>query len=350
MKCLEWVKFLAKLISCIEILSICIGDIMNDKTLKEYIKCIYELESALYQQNLLYDEIDSKIDEKKKFRPNSLKKKKSVAKNVWNAVTHDETFGDYFGTMFGSAVMGGIVLFVITFILSIIGVDDLFDIEPTNFVWGSVLIGAIGGGILYVITGIVNGIIQWKETSNYNAQTEIDNKNITQQNLKNQDLYGKQAENLSKELNKVGKLYNNTRNTLEKLYSINIIYPKYRNFVAISSFYEYFESGRCDTLKGYEGAYNIFENEVRQNIIIAKLDEVIERLDRIESSQYMLYSAINKSNQIATNMSKQIFNLAINLKEISNNSLISTYYQKETALNTEVLRKIETFRLLHEKY
>lgn len=324
---------------------------MSNKTLKEYIKCIYKLESALYQQDLLYNKIDSKINEKKNFRPSSLKKKESVIKNMWVAITHDESFGDYFGMLFGSAVIGAIALWVISFLLSIIiDIESLFDIRIGNFVWGSALIGGIGGGILYVITGFINGIIQWKKTSNFNTQTEIDNNYITQQNISNKELSIKQTEILSRERCKVGELYNNTLATLKKLYSLDIIYPKYRNFVAISSFYDYFESGRCNTLKGHGGAYDVFENEVRQDMIIAKLDEVIKRLERIEDTQYMLYSAINKSNQIASGMSNQIFSMAGSLKEISANSSVSAYYQRETALNTDALRRIETYRLLHEKY
>ena len=90
-----------------------------------------------------------------------------------------------------------------------------------------------------------------EKTREYNKQVETDNNYITQQNIKNKDLSGKQADILSRELSKVGELYNNIRDTLNQLYSLNIIYPKYRNFVAISSFYEYFESGRCNTLKGH---------------------------------------------------------------------------------------------------
>ena len=62
---------------------------------------------------------------------------------------------------------------------------------------------------------------------------------------------------------------------LVSFYSKNIIYPKYRGLVPIAAFYEYFNSGRCDTLTGHEGAYNIYETEIRMNIIIAKLDDCL---------------------------------------------------------------------------
>ena len=78
------------------------------------------------------------------------------------------------------------------------------------------------------------------------------------------------------------------------MYSLDVIFPKYRNIIAVSSFYEYLLSGRCDKL---EGAYNIFESELRMNLIINKIDDVIKHLEKIEQHQYMLYSAIQENNK-----------------------------------------------------
>ena len=38
---------------------------------------------------------------------------------------------------------------------------------------------------------------------------------------------------------------------LDKLYELNVIFPKYRDLVAVSQMYEYVASGRCNTLSGY---------------------------------------------------------------------------------------------------
>ena len=62
-------------------------------------------------------------------------------------------------------------------------------------------------------------------------------------------------------------------------------------------FSEYLQSGRCSTLEGHEGAYNIYENEIRLGIINDKLNEIINRLDRIERNQYRLYESIREVNQ-----------------------------------------------------
>ena len=88
-----------------------------------------------------------------------------------------------------------------------------------------------------------------------------------------------------------------SRATLDRLYSANIVHPKYRNLSAVSSLYEYIDTGRCAQLEGSAGAYNLFENEVRLDHILLKLDDVIEKLDSIRQGQYQLYTAITEGSQ-----------------------------------------------------
>ena len=83
---------------------------------------------------------------------------------------------------------------------------------------------------------------------------------------------------------------------LGKLYDMDVVYPKYRNLSMISSLYEYFASGRCSTLEGHEGAYNILEQEIRLDHIVLRLDQVIVNLEKIRQNQYMLYEAMQSVN------------------------------------------------------
>ncbi len=85
-------------------------------------------------------------------------------------------------------------------------------------------------------------------------------------------------------------------NALEQLYAENVIFPKYRNLVAVTAINEYLLSGRCDKLEGPDGAYNLYEMELRQNIIIAQLSSIIDNLEQIRSNQYSLYEELQKSN------------------------------------------------------
>ena len=132
-------------------------------------------------------------------------------------------------------------------------------------------------------------------------------------------------------------VYENTERTLKQYYDRNILFAKYRNLIAVSSIYEYLQSGRCSTLEGYEGAYNIFENELRLNLIVTKLDDIIYRLDSIRDNQYMLYDAINRGNHTSEYLLQS-------LEKIGDNGAVSAYNSSINAQNTEFLKWVEFLR------
>jgi len=117
------------------------------------------------------------------------------------------------------------------------------------------------------------------------------------------------------------------RALLKKFLDLGIIYPKYRNLVAVSSFCEYFDSGRCDKFEGHEGAYNMYEDEVRQNVIIGKLDLVRSNLDDIKQGQHLLYSELTDMKMDIDYMRRDAIESARDMKEsqalIENNTRLA---------------------------
>lgn len=135
--------------------------------------------------------------------------------------------------------------------------------------------------------------------------------------------------------------YCQTDRTLKALYAKNIIYSKYQNdLVAICMFCEYFESGRCTTLTGHEGAYNIYEQELRMGIIIGKLDVIIQKLDEIQSNQYALYTAVKQ----ISNQQNQILN---NLKQISSNQDMQSAQLEHIRYNTAALKQNSDIAMIY---
>ncbi len=136
-----------------------------------------------------------------------------------------------------------------------------------------------------------------------------------------------------------------------ELYSYNIVFDKYRNIVALSTFYEYLMSGRCETLEGINGAYNIYENEIRLNTIITKLDEIKEnqfmiynKLRDIDNSLSTLNSTMEKAvssldtiNKNTTDMNVYLHNISKNTAVIAHNSAVTAYYSKVNAELTNAL-------------
>ncbi len=150
-----------------------------------------------------------------------------------------------------------------------------------------------------------------------------------------------QAEALLKKLFQVRK----------QMYESGVIFEKYHNFVAVSSFYEYLSSGRCSSLEGVDGAYNLYENEIRINAVVAHLADVVKNLKKIQANQFTIYSAITQAtdelkelkhsaeamNKSLMTMKKDITNISKNSDVIAYNSKITAYYTKKNAELTDAL-------------
>lgn len=205
--------------------------------------------------------------------------------------------------------------------------------------------GAIMGGFIVGIIGAVFSVHDEYSTINkhkrekyeaYQAQMQtysnaiqVDNSRVITELQK--------KESLSKQLSNVYELISNIEDTLSKLYDIGIIHPKYRNITAVSSFYDYFSTGRTYSLvrTGVDpGAYNIYEEDVRANKIVNAInlgfDRISSQLSSIQTYQYCLYSAVLESKGILQNISNKI-DAGNQIQEKS------AYFVQETANNTRIM-------------
>ncbi len=315
------------------------GNEMNVNVMKKYLKNIYRLESSLYEQNLLYNKINAQI--------NGLKNQPEEALYEENQ-KQKESITDILGGIAGFGLLGAAALIIIRGVYSFFAyaggiIADLFTGRLWDWLTQLALIGAlIGVGISIVI--IIWDIISTKYRLNKeNEEIRLLNAEIMEKNRRNNYYISQKIVILNKEKDRLLAVYRETKNTLNEYYSYNIIFPKYRHLEAISSFCEYFSSGRCISLEGHEGAYNIYANELIQGIIINKLDNIIEHLDRIEDNQYMLYSAIKEGNEQSAYIASQINNTANLLAKIESNSDVTAYYSKISAQNTECLKWMKIF-------
>lgn len=297
---------------------------------KEYLKNIMEMEQAIYTTNKAIGYLQYKS------------KNLSIKKNY----TEPEKPVKYDGVVTGlgagytALVAAGIGL----------PVSIIFGLIRWIYYGGKFGASFWGCMILFVGIGFFVGLIALSSASDsaslkydndikhYNKLVDDDKKRV------NDELA--QKENINSQIAILNLKRKEISETLNKLYDINIIYPKYRNFVAVTTFYEYFESGRCNTLQGHEGAYNIYENEIRLNIIITKLDDIIERLDEIRSNQYTIHNAVSEGNRIANNIYQQAIKTSGKLDSINENSALTSYNSMITAKNTEILKNIAVYHTL----
>ena len=312
----------------------------------EYLGRIYQMEKELYQIERVESWIKRWI---KNCKNPKMKQHVEVPTKYRYNLLDFLIFGDAIGYYFGMTVIAAIFSCIVGGVCGGLFYEFFDGIRTGSLFAQRVGHGMIWGVVLFFLIHFIYVLIEdIKYTKEYKAErthAEQQNIDIDSENNRNRTTLLQKAEVASKDLTKIINAKNAITSTLDRYYSINIIFPKYRNFVAISSLYEYFVTGRCRTLgvsdSGHEGAYNIYERELRENRIIAKLDQVISRLDQIIDNQQMLYSAIQECNlsinRIENNMKKSFDHLQKSSEIVAYNSSI-------TRQNTEHLSWLESTR------
>lgn len=131
---------------------------------------------------------------------------------------------------------------------------------------------------------------------------------------------------------------------LNQMYSNNIIYPKYRNLPAISSFLDYFSSGRCSSLTGAYGAYNLYESEARMDGIITRLDNISSQLTQIQLNQQMLYFAVKDCSLTVSRLCRSVEESANHLSQIAATQSRIEQNTAMAAYRAELLEKESAYR------
>lgn len=125
-----------------------------------------------------------------------------------------------------------------------------------------------------------------------------------------------------------------SRSALEQLYSLDIVYKKYRSLIAITMFCEYFDSGLRTELEGTTGMYDLYEQQLMGRLIINELSTVnhnlktisfqlgtlSRQLTSIQRNQQMLYEEVAKANTIASSIKYSTERLLDNSEQLLNTS------------------------------
>lgn len=331
---------------------------MDKETLIRYLEDVVELEKQVFLQKQTLDALDSKIRslgiKKEFYMPETLSY--SVKK-----IDSEESKGNRW-----------VIISILAFVLSFGSCFIVYTGENATF--GSFLGVPILVLILSLIVGgVVNGIIgdirdkrysqteYNREMADYDRRMAEYRRNVYDDAQRvNRELAEKRI--IEQERSALYQKHLQTKQVLQSYYDLDIIYGKYRNFVAVSSFVDYFKSGRCSTLAentGGDGAYNTFETEVRLDRIIDKLDVVISMLSQIKSNQWSIYNAIQEGNRISSRLVSATESLAESNVQIAlssaqtahyagitaANSAIAAYNSQQAANEAEQLRKLKQYEL-----
>ena len=258
---------------------------MQAAEIKEYLGMLVDLEKQVYTQNQLIRSLKNNISSMsgKPVRYELPEKEKC------------KTWGRWLGCSipFAALMLGSVCLF-------------LFSINPSSFGNSSSPMPLFG---LLMLFATVVFYFAWTEfvgappfEERKRIEAEYDEamaeyRSATEKEERRAALELQKRTLLEKQLKTLMDTNRQTKANLEKLYSYNIIHPKYRGLIPVCSLYGYFDTGVCDKLEGHEGAYNKYDTESRLDYIICKLDDVIRHLEDIKDNQRQLYLVIKESNK-----------------------------------------------------
>ena len=193
------------------------------------------------------------------------------------------------------------------------------------------------GIIVYLIVEMVLWELFGKKVAVKNKENKKKYKKDIQDDIARVEHENSLKPMLEQHINDINREIASLTQTIDKLYDYDILYPKYRNdVVAVNTIYEYLLTGMASSLSakyGNDGAYNIYENHRRMDVIIYKLDNIINQLEQIKANQHMLYEAV----QEACSVSAKIADMAEHISSIDQNTALSAYYSKVSADNTATL-------------
>ncbi|MCD8006252.1 MAG: hypothetical protein LUF29_04660 [Oscillospiraceae bacterium] len=306
---------------------------LND--LKEYLRLIVEMEKDIFLKEELMADLKTKIKIEEPYISYQIKKPHEPK------YLEEHSSGIITASGWMAAILG---IFGILLIIA----DSFFGVLLT-----------IGAGILGCL------FLSWKDVksanekkrSDYFRQQEEYNKEVKEDSIRRKKVQD-EKEALCHTLNIVNKKVKESKGILAKFYSKDIVFPKYRNFVMMCSIYEYICSGRCTTLEGPDGAYNILEMEIRMDRVIVQLDRVLSSLNQIQANQYMLCDAIQEgnrirgqimdnTNQIISSMNRNGKKLSAVLESIDKNSALTAYAAERSQKELEYMN---TMNYLESKW
>ena len=298
----------------------------SKKELLEYIGQAIEVESnVLSQQNLIKE-----YDENSEQRKPTLNQEEHIESSIDVSKEKDKASEQGCSSMVAFLVAGMSAL--ISWCLS-----QFFTVILGWFI--AIIAAVVGVEYMRMSRTNKKEADYWTEQKKEQDEADIQRVNAANVQLReqyNHDLALWQAEN-DEAHSYFAKPLAETQEVLKNLYSADVIYPKYRNLPALTSIYEYLITGRCEELTGPHGAYNLYEDEVRKDMIISQMNQVIQNLEQIKANQYKLYEEvcrIRENTQAAVNELRAIHGYAVELTGLAS---LTAYYAGIAAANTNVM-------------
>lgn len=306
---------------------------MSDNQLIKYLEYAIEIEKTVYVQEQLIEKIKNKIA------------RLGIRQNFPYPSESHSSMKECFEMSFsGGLVIGGVIGAIIGLISGTGFFGKILNTIASGI--GGVIIGGIIGvattpiwyGIGYALAGsrLKKALAEREEDVRFDDQRVKKELN--------------QAANLKVMLSQLEKKCSESKALRRKWYDAGPLYKDYQNVIAICSFYQYLDSGRCNMLEGHEGAYNIFENERRLDRIWMVLDEILKDLRQIKHYQSRLYNVLQEGNRKLDNLLDESVRQSNTLQRISDQNAVIEYNTGVACRELEFQNWLKVYELSHKKY
>ena len=245
----------------------------------------------------------------------------------------------------------GIYILMALLLLGILLGDGLSQLLTENhlkgfrFLFSIIFILVIECIVIYICMFVGDTVKNIQGKKPYNEKLKIYNQEVEKNEQYELTKIPIKAD-LNNQLKDAEQAYQETKSVLNSLYDLNIIHPKYRSLVPVSSFYEYLDTGRCTQLEGHEGAYNIYETEIRLNHIVTRLDVIITKLDEIIENQYYIANELSKANNILRNIDNNNYKMLQSMERIEENTDLIEYNTHCTSVNSYITGSLVLYQTL----
>lgn len=119
-------------------------------------------------------------------------------------------------------------------------------------------------------------------------------------------------------------------NELKKLYDLDILYPTYRDIIAVAQILEYIESGICTQLEGSNGAYAEYRNDLRTERIVGSIvdlkNAVVSKLDVIARNQHIMCELLKTNNSLLQEITSSLNSIDKRLLTITQQQCVASDY------------------------
>lgn len=330
---------------------------VTQSQLKEYIARAKALEISCYQQNVLCSQLARTVQSLERERETILEGTKEDVKPDSIGHTIGMAIGSpilcaFWGVLIclGIGLVIGLLVSIVTFFRGLSNYNPIFVAVMAvkeflfsnwlgivgRWLFRGLVVGAVGGVVVGLLVAIF-GRTSKREARRQNLAIASHNQEVARE----AELCDQRVHMALRDLSIAREKYQETIRTRDKFYSVGVIFPKYRKLVPVSMFHEYLQSGRCGTLEGHEGAYNLFESECAMHLILSRLDDIVSRLDDIVDDQQALAQEIRASRSQAGQI---LDGISRSLQRLEESSAATRYYEEITAQNTSFLAWLAYFK------